>query len=438
MSDTNKKESMESQTEDLVLDGELTDEELEQIAGGIRRFGMGMLPPSLATQFRQMAQGDTTGAAHGHHEVAQPDAQFEQGSNDNLLGGKTWTPQQEVALQSMLQRAQRSPQGRQMLQSMQQQMRQAQLQGAAPRAQQPTAPQPPTQQPAEQQKGFELPSWIPGLNVKAGENKTDPNNSWENNKKYGTTKKEADKNKKDGKADSAQSYGPGSFDLNSYGKGATLAEGDVNLLKVGELDAKTSGDWGSLTAKGDTRFLEARGRVYNFANLDLTKGEIALGIGAQGQANLFRANYTGAYETPKATLYGQPVGIKASINTEVRVGAQGDAEASIILGKNPRIKIGAGGFAGARADASAMVEGTALGLSANAKGDAWAWAGAQGEAVAELSKTGLTASVGGFAGASAGVKGSASLAGIGVWGKAEAWAGVGANRLDLCSPLKQA
>jgi len=114
----------------------------------------------------------------------------------------------------------------------------------------------------------------------------------------------------------------------------------------------------------------ARGRI--FGDAGFKKGALEAYIGAEGRAELIGAHYNFGYATPTVNIAGHEIGIKADVQADAFVGAQGYAEALVRLGKDPRIHIGAEGFAGA----SATIQGqAALGDLAKVRGSATAWAG---------------------------------------------------------------
>lgn len=154
-------------------------------------------------------------------------------------------------------------------------------------------------------------------------------------------------------------------------KGKTLAEGEVHYARVGELDEKAAGDWGSAYIKGQTDFLSAQGRVYGDAGMN--DGAFEAYIGAQGRAELVGVHYDMGYNTPTVNIAGHDIGIQTNAQVDAFVGAQGNIEADIRLGKDPRVHVGGEAFVGA----SATIQGqAALGDMAEIHGSATGWAGA--------------------------------------------------------------
>ncbi|MBI2570515.1 MAG: LysM peptidoglycan-binding domain-containing protein [Candidatus Schekmanbacteria bacterium] len=233
---------------------------------------------------------------------------------------------------------------------------------------------------------------------------------------------------KEGAAKPAKTtYGPGDYGQKTYGFGNEIVGGGAYVGAFGQAHAGAEGSWGAAEAGGETRYLEARGRAYNYAQLDPIEG-LTVGYGAQGQLNLIRASYGAKYQSPKLRLAGQDIAdFSADSHVDAFVGAQGDANAAVILGPNPGIRIGAAAFAGARVDADAMVQARTLGIRTRARGTANARAGAEAGAKAELRATGAKAEAGAFAGAAADAGGQVDVAGVGAKGTASAWAGVGAK-----------
>lgn len=166
--------------------------------------------------------------------------------------------------------------------------------------------------------------------------------------------------------------GPG-----TYGIGNTLLGGEAYLAEFGGINESVGGDWGKVNVQGQTRLMEARGRVYNYTGFDPRQKTLGLGLGAQAQLNLIRSQYGASYETPSVNIAGRDISLKTTASAEAFVGAQGDAEATIVLGKEPRLRVGAGGFAGASASVSGGVEAAGLGVNGSATG--WAGAGAKAD-----------------------------------------------------------
>jgi len=155
------------------------------------------------------------------------------------------------------------------------------------------------------------------------------------------------------------------------GKGKTIAEGEAHFARFGELDAAAQGAWGTAYANGHTDFLSAQGRV--FGDAGMKNGALEAYIGVEGRAELIGAHYNFGYATPTVNIAGHDIGIKADVQADAFVGAQGYAEAMIRLGKDPRINVGGEAFVGA----SATIQGQAsLGDMAEIHGSATGWAGA--------------------------------------------------------------
>jgi hypothetical protein len=136
--------------------------------------------------------------------------------------------------------------------------------------------------------------------------------------------------------------------LGDYGKGNTIVEGEWHLFRVGEVDYKDQGDWGSFYAKGATDFMKVQGRVYGTADWDDWTAKA--GIGVQGRIEIVGSHYEAGYTTPTFfNLGGHDLNLQTKVNADAYVGASGFAEAEVGIGKNTHVNLGAGGFDGASA-----------------------------------------------------------------------------------------
>jgi hypothetical protein len=166
-------------------------------------------------------------------------------------------------------------------------------------------------------------------------------------------------------------YGPG-----AYGAGPTIAEYDKAVARAG---ARTGaqGDWGEFEANAEVRALAVRGRIHGIAAWN---DGLEVGIGAQGRLELVGASANVGYGVDAFSIGGEKVRFQANGSADAFVGAQGDASASITLNKEPSIRVGAGGFAGA----SASIAGQATLGGVGVKGGAQAWAGVGAKANLEV------------------------------------------------------
>lgn len=213
---------------------------------------------------------------------------------------------------------------------------------------------------------------IPSLNISTspgtfnGNNFERQRNSHQTGTGKGPLKNRVDNSKKN------NPIGPGTF-----GVGNTLIGGEAFLGELAKIDQSAEGAWGKAALNGQTRLMEARGRVYNYTGFDPKRGTVGLGLGTQAQLNLIRSQYGASYETPSVRIAGRDINLKTTATAEAFVGAQGDAEATIVLGKEPRLRVGAGGFAGASASVGGGVEVAGIGINGSATG--WAGAGARAD-----------------------------------------------------------
>jgi len=159
--------------------------------------------------------------------------------------------------------------------------------------------------------------------------------------------------------------------LGAWGKGTTLAESEWHAARIGEVNYRDSGDWGSAYAMGSTDFLKLQGRVYG--DTGYKDGTVTLKGGVQGRFELVGSHYQGGYTSPTLFSFGgHDINSKTTLNADAYVGATGFAEGGIALGKNDYVELGAGGFAGA----SATLKGSeSIGDVASVNGSATAWAG---------------------------------------------------------------
>ena len=165
--------------------------------------------------------------------------------------------------------------------------------------------------------------------------------------------------------------------LGAWGKGTTLAEFEWHLARIGAVDYKDSGDWGSFYVKGATDFFKVQGRVYGDAGFkDWT---VTAGIGVQGRVEIVGSHYEAGYSTPSVyTLGGHNIYFATKVNADASVGVTGFAEAEIGLGKNTHLDLGAGGFDGASASLAGSESIGDFG-SVNAGATAWAGVGAKAD-----------------------------------------------------------
>jgi hypothetical protein len=159
--------------------------------------------------------------------------------------------------------------------------------------------------------------------------------------------------------------------LGDYGKANTLAEYEWHAARVGEVDYKDQGDWGSFYAKGATDFFKVQGRVYS--DVGFKDWTANAGFGVQGRFELVGHHYEAGYSTPSIyNVGGHDLTLNTKVNGDAYVGANGFAEAEIGIGKNTHLDLGAGGFDGA----SAALKGSeTLGDFGGVNGGVGAWAG---------------------------------------------------------------
>jgi len=159
--------------------------------------------------------------------------------------------------------------------------------------------------------------------------------------------------------------------LGAWGKGTTLAEWEWHAARVGDVDYKDSGDWGSFHIKGATDFLKVQGRVYGDA--DFKDWTVIAGGGVQGRVEIVGSHYEAGYKTPTIfNLGGHDINFDTQVNADASVGVNGFAEAEIGLGKNTHLNVGAGGFDGASAS---LAGSESVGDLASVNGGVKAWAG---------------------------------------------------------------
>jgi hypothetical protein len=211
--------------------------------------------------------------------------------------------------------------------------------------------------------------------------------------------------------------GRGQGSVTGYGIGETTDSSETAVWKQG-----TYHQGENHQAFAETAALEARARTF----------KTELGVGAQAEANLFRAS-AGVTADKSLAKVGDAeiVGASGYAESHFSVGARATAEAGVGIGKDglPALRVGADVYTGALQENRAGGELRLMGIGVGAQGSTTLMAGAQANAEATLGVTGAKVSAGAFAGASAGASGTANVAGVGVSGSAEAWAGVGA-RLD--------
>lgn len=136
--------------------------------------------------------------------------------------------------------------------------------------------------------------------------------------------------------------------LGDYGKGSTLAEFEWHLARIGEVDYKDQGDWGSFYAKGATDFMKVQGRVFGQAGYD--DWTVTAGVGVQGRLEIVGSHYEAGYDSPSFyNLGGHDLNLRTKVNADAYVGASGFAEAEVGIGKDTHLNLGAGGFDGASA-----------------------------------------------------------------------------------------
>jgi hypothetical protein len=159
--------------------------------------------------------------------------------------------------------------------------------------------------------------------------------------------------------------------LGDYGKGSTLAEFEWHLARIGEVDYKDQGDWGSFYAKGATDFMKVQGRVFGQAGYD--DWTVTAGVGVQGRLEIVGSHYEVGYDSPSFyNLGGHDLNLRTKVNADAYVGASGFAEAEVGIGKDTHLNLGAGGFDGA----SAALKGSeSLGDLGSVNGGVAAWTG---------------------------------------------------------------
>jgi hypothetical protein len=159
--------------------------------------------------------------------------------------------------------------------------------------------------------------------------------------------------------------------LGAWGKGTTLAEWEWHAARVGDIDYKDSGDWGSFHIKGATDFLKVQGRVYGDA--DFKDWTVTVGGGVQGRVEIVGSHYEAGYKTPSIfNLGGHDIDFDTEVSADASVGVNGFAEGEIGLGKNTHLNLGAGGFDGASAS---LAGSESVGDLASVNGGVKAWAG---------------------------------------------------------------
>jgi hypothetical protein len=211
--------------------------------------------------------------------------------------------------------------------------------------------------------------------------------------------------------------GRGQGSVTGYGVGQTTDSSETAVWKEGTVHQGENHQ-----SYAEVAALEARARTF----------KTELGVGAQAEANLFRASAGVTADTSLAKVgEAEIVGASGYAEAHFSVGARATAEAGAGIGKDglPALRVGADVYTGALQENRAGGELRLMGIGAGAQGSTTLLAGAQANAETTLGLTGAKVSAGAFAGASAGTSGTASVAGVGVSGSAEAWAGVGA-RLD--------
>jgi hypothetical protein len=159
--------------------------------------------------------------------------------------------------------------------------------------------------------------------------------------------------------------------LGTWGKGTTLDQAEWHAARVGEVNDHSSGDWGSAYVKGSTDFLKAQGRVYG--DTGYKDGTVTASGGVQGRFELVGAHYQAGYNSPSmGTLGGHDMTARTTANADAYVGAQGNVEGGISLGKNDYAHVGGSAFAGA----SGTLQGSeSLGDVASVNGSVSGYAG---------------------------------------------------------------
>jgi hypothetical protein len=158
--------------------------------------------------------------------------------------------------------------------------------------------------------------------------------------------------------------------LGRKGAGQTIVSGEARLAQVGQVDAKATGELGTVYAEGAVDLVSVQGRL--FGDVKIKKGAVDAFVGANGRVDLAAAHCKIGYDTPTTKIAGKEIGIKTEIKADAFVGAQGRVEAKISLSKSPNLHVGGEAFAGA----SASIQGqAALSDLGKIRGSASAWAG---------------------------------------------------------------
>jgi hypothetical protein len=165
--------------------------------------------------------------------------------------------------------------------------------------------------------------------------------------------------------------------LGAWGKGKTIAEFEWHAARVGAVDYKDSGDWGSVYVKGATDFLKIQGRVYG--NVGFNDWTATAGGGVQGRIEIVGSHYEAGYKSPSFyNLGGHNIDLETKVNADAQVGVNGFAEAEVGVGKNTHLDLGAGGFEGASASLGGSESLGDFG-SVNGQADVWAGVGAKAD-----------------------------------------------------------